>query len=776
MAVTQTPAPTVYDGPHYVPARTIRRRARLERAIYGAAALGITLTPQTPDAWPVHLGAAALGLGTISWLWNKLTVDDTGRLRSLGLLKAAQRAVPALTGSGVYLTNLLHEGTPAWEYATGPGWALLMGLTVPITHSLNLAALLPGIDEDTQNGTAAATTLETVPAAQPATYGEHRAQQWARARTTGTTLLTNVTQYQADTPDFWGIVIAEEGDTVPDLNDTTLAGIFDLPVGTVKLALIDGSGPGRKLLTARPTLDTTAAAAQDPIERLFYEKLARPGGGADGMLLAAHRTEPNRIALRVTAPDDTFIHLNQKHLARSLQSLGQKDPTLIMVETDGMGDGLISLYKKHPLLNVREATRDDLLMAADGTIALGQQPDGRIGRIPLYDPQMGAITDLFVGAPGAGKSVTLLHVIAAERISKIVSIVADAQDGMSLPEVDDRVYHFGKGIAATAATLAAAGDLGKYREEVSATNGWGSFEIGSPWPLVNVTLDELNRILSADATVPRPFRKWVTGLVGDTQSTGRKLGLGIRFAAQSIHLADLGDKDRIRANAKNGTVWLGRTNSSTTQHMARDGVLPPGVEITPIPRYFGSGDTSHIDAAFHGKEAKHGPITAGMANIINGGSLYTNRTWLARKENKTYPHLIDLMESAPIPRLTPEEDLLFQTAYVKWLAFAEALLAGGDTTEGIDNAADAAQAAAKEELARLGIRSEEDDEDDEQPSAGTIKDRILDLLASGPMAIRDIRAKLSDVAPGSVNNAITDLREAGHVEPAGRRGVYQITQ
>ncbi|MCL8016859.1 hypothetical protein [Streptomyces sp. AS02] len=754
--------PPALEGtvPTYVPAHVIRRRARLERLTYGAAALGITIAPHYDSLWPAHLGAAAVAVGSFSWLWGKWDRADAWT----GFLTSCQKALPVLSGAGLYVANLMRPGADLWEYALPVGWAALMTATTPLTHAAGLAALAP--QENTDDTPALEAAPEQAPA--PTTYAEYRAWEWSNAKATSTTLLTSVTLYQEDARDFWGIVIAPQGEAVPDLNPTTLAGIFDLPVGTVTLSLIEGSGPGRKLLEARPTLDQLQQAQQDPTHRLFEEKLARPGGGADGMLLTGYRTEPNRIAYRVTAPDNQMIQLNQKQIARSV---GYKDLSLVMVETDGLGDGLISIYKEHPLLNVREATIDDLTMAPDGTIALGQQPDGRTGRIPLYDPQMGAITDLFVGAPGAGKSVTLLHVIAAERISGIVSIVADAQDGMSLPEVDGRVYHFGKGIPATAATIAAAVDLGKYREKISAQNGWGSFEIGNPWPLVNITADELNRILSADAVVPRPFRKWVTGLVGDSQSTGRKLGEGIRFAAQSIHLADLGDKDRIRANAKNGTVWLGRTNSSTTQHMARDGVLPPGVDIAPIPRYFGTGGGSTIDAAFEGKEAKHGPITAGMANIINGGSLYVNRTWFARKENKTYPHLIALMESRPIPRLTPEEDLIFQTAYAKWLAFAEALLTGGDTEQGINNAANAAQTAAKQELTRLGIH---DDEDDDQPSTGSIKDRILDLLAGGPMALKDVRRRLDDVAPGSVNNAMTDLREAGHVIPAGGRGIYQL--
>ena len=769
MATDQTPAaPTpANDGPRLIPAASLRRRIRLERLTYGAATLGITIAPQIDDWWPAHLAAAGVAVGSFSWLWGKWNNEEEHR--HLGFLQAAQRAFPWLSGAALYLTNLCHTGSSWWEYVLPPAWGLLMGVTTPATNSLDLQAILPAPSPQTPALDAAQPQdQQTLPA--PTTYEEYRAWEWDTARATGNTRLVEVHLFQDNAPDFWAIVIAPTGEAVPDLNPTTLAAVFDLPVGTVTLHPMDGSGPGRKVVIARPTLDTAEQARQDPIHRIWNEKISHPRGAAPGMLLTDYKVEANRIALRTTAPEGQLIQLNQKLLARAFEIA---DASLVMVETDGLGDGLISIYKTHPLMNVREATADDLTMQPDGTIALGQRPDGRTGRVPLYDPQMGAITDLYVGAPGAGKSVTLLTVITGERISGIVSIVADAQDGMSLPEVDDRVYHFGKGIAATAATLAAANDLGKYRETVSAANGWGSFDIGNPWPLINVTLDELNRILSADAVVPRPFRKWVTGLVGDTQSTGRKLGLGIRFAAQSIHLADLGDKDRIRANAKNGTVWLGRTNSSTTQSMARDGVLPPGVEISPIPRYFGTAGASAIEAAFEGKEAQHGPITAGMANIINGGSLFLNRTWYARKENKTYPGLIALMESAPIPRLTPDEDLVFQTAYAKWLAFAEALLTDGDTPEGIEQAGTAAQAAAKEQLVALGIH---DEDDDDQPSTGSIKDRILDLLTDGPMALKDVRKRLDDVAPGSVNNAMAELHNTdGLVQPVSR-GIYQLTR
>lgn len=737
--------------PRIVSARTLRRRKGLERLTYGAAAVGLAVGPQS-DVWPAHLAAAALGLGGTWWLSKKWDHEPLG----WRLLKSAQRLTPAMTASGVYLGALLTPGSAWWEYLLGPAWGGVMAYTTPITHAADL------IPEQLPTTAPALETLPSEPV--PVTYAGYRIQQWTVSKKTGTSLLADVNQFEhpqtgQPLPDFWGIVIAEAGDEAPTLNADALAAIFDLPPGTVELQNIQGSGTGRKLLTAKPTLPHLEQHAAHPAERWWNEKLARKGGPLEGMNLNNYRADSNRVAYRISAPGDQLIQLHQKQIARALD---YKDLSLVMVETDGLGDGLISIYKEHPLLTVREATAEDLTMRTDGTIQIGVRPDGTAARMPLYDPDLGALTDLFVGAMGAGKSVTLNTILAAERISGIVSIVADAQNGMSLPEADGRTYHFGKGIAALAATLAAAYEVAQYREKVSSAHGWAGFELNDPWPLANLTLDELNRIVSEDAIVPRDFKKWVVGLVGDFQSTGRKFGMGIRFAAQSIHLADLGSKDKIRANAKNGTVWLGRTNSSTTTHMARDGVLPPGVDLEPIGQYFGAN--TNLDDAFAGREAKKGPRTAGMANIIQGGSVFVGRTFNARKENKTYPGLLALYESAPIPVLTDPEHDVFVKGYAKWLPVAEQLLNGDEDTD--DETTAAARALVGSDL--------DDDEDDDEPSTGTIKDRILDVLADGqPHALKDVRRSIDDASPASVNNAMAELREAGSVVNVSR-GTYQI--
>jgi hypothetical protein len=746
MATKTTPIATAAadDTERYVPLSAIRRRMTTERVAYTAATVGLAIGPQTGAGSGIDATLAAIGIAgaTGAWLWRRAGSTDHH-----SLLRTCQRALPVLTGAALYTASAATPGAPWWEILLPATWGALMGWTTPITRSANMIAI-----PDEPHGPAA-------DAAPAYTYPEALAAMWEAATLAPGTRLTQVRQLQPDLPDFDAVVVAETGRAVPTLGATALAAVFDFPEGSVTVTSIPGSGPGRMALTAAPTL--RGAAGPTDLPGLWRARVSDPGGAAPGMHLIDHRIEENRIAIRVQADDNKLVSLPQLPIARAL---GMTDTDLLMVETNRLGDGIVSIYREHPLMDVREATREDLTMDALGRIRIGLRHDGRFAYLPLFDPILGAITDLFVGAPGAGKSVSLLTVLAAERISGVVSIVADAQNGMSLPEAGGRTYHFGAGKAAVLATLVAANSVAEYREKVSAAAGWSGFEIGSPWSLANITLEELNLILAEDADVPRDFKVATTGYVGKFQSTGRKFGMGLRFAAQSIHLEDLGNKDKIRANAKQGTVSLGRTNSSTTQHMATDGVIPRGIAIEPIPMYFGGGGTD-IDAAFDGREEDRGPLTAGMAWYIQGGAVYLMRTWRAIKQHKTYPHLISLLESAPMPTLTPEEDGIFRAAYAKALPWAEALLAGDtDTDTGGAGGAGGGWAATGAD-AEPPMRST-------PARPATLTDRVLELLRDGPMSVKALREAL-DATPTSVSNTLTNLRDAGRVEPVSR-GVWQL--
>ncbi|MEY9961332.1 hypothetical protein [Streptacidiphilus sp. MAP5-52] len=774
MATAVQQPQTSPDTTRRVPGAEIHRRVKIERASYLAAATAVAVAPQMYAGPWAELGGIAAVTGTGLWLYTRAesVLKQEGEPDHVGLLRTAQRALPLLGFAGSYLADVLHPGMSWWELLAPAAWGALMGWWAPLTRSAGLvpeALPLP----------AAPVAAPGQQAGPPRDYPGFLDWLWQRAELAPGTRLTKVRQYQAGAPDFEAVIVAQAGRAVPSLTARSLAACFDVPEGTAVVMPIDGSGPGRMRLRVTPTVQ--AATRPRTAVELWDANVACPGGAAPGMHIIDHRVEEGRIVLLVRAQEGSLIRLPQVEIARAL---GVQDTDLLMIETDGLGDGVVSIYEKHPLLDIREATAEDLVMDEDGRIQLGLRHDGRPARVPLYDPTLGAITDLFVGAPGAGKSVALNTILAAERINGIVSIVADAQNGMSLPEANGRVYHFGSGIAAVGATLAAAYMVAVYREQVSSANGWGGFERDAPWPLANISLDELNLILSDDSDVPDVFKTWIVGLVAKFQSTGRKMGLGLRFAAQSIHLADLGNKAKIRSNAKNGTVWLGRTNSSTTQQMATDGVVPAGITIAPIPRYFRNG-ANRIRAAWLGKEVKTGPTTAGMSWTIQGGEVFLSRVFKAVKVNRTFPGLIELYESAPIPRLTPEEDAIFQQAYAEALPLAEALLLGDDGS-GADEFGDDGDGGGGGGRGRRKGKSKPRFGGARRSGAGAavpppppqaLPERILGVLAladNQKMKIRDIRAALPDANPTSVGNAMTALRGQGLVAPVSN-GVWQLT-
>lgn len=759
-AETVQPAPAP-AAPRPLSPRLSRLMATSERVLYGAGGVLVAVGPHT-GPWPLHVGAVAAGAGALAHLWRRTRAGGSG------LLVACYRALPLLGLSGCYTAALVAPGTAWWEVAAPVAVAGLSAVAAPVTRSLGVAR---AVEELPELVAAHADVLDAELVGdeeEPQGYEAGLQHMWTTSPATGDTRLVDVVHPDPDRPDFTAVVLAPAGEAVPrHLDPRTVAAVFDVPEEAVTLAPVKGTGPGRLALRVAPAaaVEEAGRIEDDEVRTLWETRVSGPTGAAPGMLLADYRLTGDRLVVLVQADEDRMISLSRNRIARALRV---EDPDLVMVETDGLAHGVVTVYQEHPLINIREATAEDLTMGKDGRITVGLRHDGRPARMPLYDPELGALTDLLVGAPGSGKSVTLLTLLAAERLSGVVSVVADAQDGMSLPEADGRVFHFGAGRAALGATLAAFCAVADYRERVSAASGWGSFTLGDPWPLAILTMDEINRVLAADADVHEDFRTWCTGMVSRVQLTGRKLGMGIRFAGQSIHLADLGDSDKIRSGAKQGTVWLGRVNGTMTQRMATD-MTSGTVEVTPIPRHFGAGGASEVAAAWTGEEAAPGPVTAGCAWMIQGGHPSMTRVFRAVKQRRTYPGLIALMEAAPIPGFTDEEAEVFHQAYAEALPYAELLMTvgkkgaaqggGGEETETAPADREPAPVLAKSPAAPV-------------PAARSLRDLVLDALAAGPRATREIRQAVGvgtegGPSAGTVGNVLTALREEGAIVPAG---------
>ncbi|WP_331751491.1 hypothetical protein OG215_39955 (plasmid) [Streptomyces globisporus] len=265
---------------------------------------------------------------------------------------------------------------------------------------------------------------------------------------------------------------------------------------------------------------------------------------APGVGLIEHRTEKDRIVLLVASPPGKTIYLPHSAIC---SAFGIDDPSRLVIETDGIRMGVVSICRSSTLMKVRKATVEDLTMDDNGRITIGVCHDGKPARMRLWDPGQGALRGITAGVTGAGKSVLQNLILAGEKRSGVVSWGGDVQRGMSLPEAEGRVDWFAKGPVETLLMLTAAHAVMKYRERLSYEMGRGDFALGRPWPVINITLDEINRLLSHP---DEAMRKATAYLITDIQKTGRKVRIGIRLAVQSLHLKGLGDATRSAGRAK----------------------------------------------------------------------------------------------------------------------------------------------------------------------------------------------------------------------------------
>ncbi len=768
--------------------KTARRLAWAERTVYAAAGTWAAVGPQMDLPWWAHGAALATGALTGVGLWKRSDTDDWTRR-----LTSSLRAMPVLGWTAAYTGGLL---VPVFDYPNGwpmlgaAAWTAVMIPMTPWTRS-------KGLKRAVDNLPVLAGEPEVVDA-EPVTFTDHVRALWSQSQATGDTTLEGIRQYDPSEPDFEAIVLAPAGQTVPrTLDERAIAGVFDVPVDAVRTAAVPGYGPGRLAIQVAPRLAETRriqealdVEAEDPgaaLERIWAEHVNCTGGAAPGVDLVAYAIGEDQIRMRIAAPRGKTLRVDHAALC---SALGIDDISRLVMEGAGPREAVVYIYRENPLLHVRAPTKEDLTMDDRGRISIGVAHDGTVARIQLFNFDTGrAQHGITAGTTGAGKSGLMRLFGAAQRISGVISWMADVQGGMSMPEMEGHIDWFAKGPEETMQQLRALHAVKRYREAHS--NGRGDFDFNGPWRLIQWTGDEINRLLSS---LDQDIRKEAAWMIGDLQKTGQKVGIGIDLAVQSLHLKELGDNHEIREKGKEGHVFLLRTASSSTQGMGLDGIAPIGAHISPIPEriYEGAG----AKELFEGTANTEGVPTPGMGWLITEGKATLFRTFVLKKVNGLYPQLQELMDGHPMPTLTEGEARAAGAAYARRGTAAAGSAGkatdgpsrppqepGGSSTSSAEpEAATGPQEAASKatEQGAEGLAEAPSPTAAAKAKSPTIRERILAALQGHPegLALREIRTAVGCGTEGgpatrSVNNEVSTLANEGGLVALGK-GVYRL--
>jgi hypothetical protein len=688
-------------------------KAKAELAVYGASAVALAALP--PLAEPaVHAPVTAIGGGCLWWLYRKVK----NRADFPTVIATAQRVLPAVTGAGVYAAAAMAPGTAWWEIAASAAWAGLMGAWLPLTR--------------------AGWTLNDDTEAYPADFPGFVARLWADAPVSQDTRLENVQQLNQDRPDFTADVVAPAGTAVPRMDPVDIAAAFNVPVPAVSLEEIQGVGPGRMRLTVTPT----RAPRTKTFEGMWDELVAAPGGAIPNAAVTRVNDQvPGKVMILAEAPSGQVAHVDQDKLCSAFGI----DPAEMRLVAESRGrEVLVSLYESAPLTGAREATRDLLTLDGFGRFTIGTTHDGRDAKVHMRSAS-GTFHGFLVGVTGSGKTVAIALLCAAYANAGLASWVTSARPDAQMAAVGRHVDRQGSGALFTVRLLRAAVGLMDIRGQINEEAGH-DFSAHSPYPALTLILDEFNSL----ATDPTHGAE-IAELTDILAREGRKFGIGVVFAGQSLNLDKLGGSASLREQVQGGVGIVLRISGGIAARQATGG-LAGDVELAPIPDRLGA-HVSLIDRMTGTADDTPGQPTHGMGHVVTGSDATLMRTLYVHLPDDGSPDgLSEIFPQGGVNTLTDREVEALGDLYGDWNApddNTDTPGSGGDGSLLLPPAAPAGPVRTKK-----------------QP---TVKDMIL-ATVTRQMTTKEIRSTV-DAAAGTIRNKLSELVEEGRLVQVDH-GVY----
>ena len=346
-------------------------------------------------------------------------------------------------------------------------------------------------------------------------------------------------------------------------------------------------------------------------------------------------------------------------------------------------------------------------------------------------------------------AVVLALMCAAWALAGLANWVTSARPDAQMSAVGRHIDRQGAGPVFTWWMLKCAITLMDIRGEINAEVGH-DFSAHSPYPGLVLVLDEFNSLVGDDALGDE-----IAHMTDVLAREGRKFGIGIVFAGQSLNLSKLGGEASLRDQVQGGIGVVLRIAGSSGGIAARQatGGLAGDVDLAEIPDRF-NASTSLMDRMHGITDDVPGEPTQGVGHTVTGSGATMMRSLYVHLPKDGSPDGLDEIfpEGSGINTLTDRE-INTLTELDLWHDWTIPPPTGKDG----DGTGDSAMLPPQFN----GIGSFTPPPAPAPAKPKTVKEKVL-AAVDRQMTAKEIRAQV-DAAPGTIRNALSDLVTEGRL-------------
>jgi hypothetical protein len=595
---------------------SVPRSVALERTLYTLAAPVLAAAPNLYSDSPVNTVVQLAGAAGIGGMFLAVKSDDSGTGRKLlrwspvVLAAAVDVAARHTIGWGPWCLDALMAA--AWA---GAGWMVMpFSRHARRRHRPALAAPAP------------AKQLQPAPEQTPArpddgasAFTRQVRLLWENRGMPGRTIVVTATPHEGMPHDLSLLLRASEpGRPISGLTPESVAAAFGVDVTDVRIEEVirqygREGGPAWRHVHVTP--DANERRSKAPTTREWWaDRIGAAGGPIPGSVFVKKVRDKERGVTHYIAQVDDDMgepRVNERTLATALKTKYDEGRLFVTVDGDHV---LVSLWDSSPLAQIFPASRELLTPDKDGRWVTGYLGNGQPARNRVYTDR-GAAHGLFVAPSGGGKTQLMgLHIAADALFGGVVWLAAEAPDekAAKLGPYTDR---YGVGALYMIRMLRALDALMEIRGQMPWADGqvhdWDPNDPRCPYRMLSAYLDEFLTAARND-----DYGTAIMDLAETVSVKGRKYGIGIKVAGQSIYVQD-GFTQLLCENLRENCIPVVlKVAPKKVGDMFRALGIPSENTPDPLPRSFSPEEAGRIERVMRGEPEPPADSNTGGAGWV----------------------------------------------------------------------------------------------------------------------------------------------------------------